>query len=184
LTAQIKTTKNLLQTDLGGAMTLSTVINDTRTAVANDPAAAQVLFSASGTLTGVTAVDMRTGAHAFTVDEPAKLGGGGTAPNPVQFALASLGSCQAITYRFWAEQLGISFDNLTVRVEGDLDICGFFGLNDSVRPGFSAVRVQVSITGPDTPERYQELAAAVDEHCPVLDLFRNPVPVDRTIAVG
>jgi hypothetical protein len=54
----------------------------------------------------------------------------------------------------------------------------------SVRPGFSAVRVQVGITGPETPERYQQLAAAVDEHCPVLDLFRDPVPVDRTITVG
>ena len=94
------------------------------------------------------------------------------------------GSCQAITYRFWAEHLGISLGTLTVRVEGDLDIRGFFGFNDSVRPGFSAVRVQVGITGPETPERYQELAAAVDEHCPVLDLFRNPVPVDRTLAVG
>ena len=165
-------------------MTLSTVINDTRTAVANDPAAAQVLFTAYGPLPGVTEVDMRTGTHTFTVDEPAKLGGGGTAPNPVQYALASLGSCQAITYRFWAEHLGISLDKLTVRVEGDLDIRGFFGFNDSVRPGFSAVRVQVGITGPETPERYQELAAAVDEHCPVLDLFRNPVPVDRTIAAG
>src|SRR5262252_7891993 len=59
-------------------MTLSTVIKDTRTAVANDPAAAQVLFSADGTLTGVTEVDMRTGSHAFTVDEAAKLGGGAT----------------------------------------------------------------------------------------------------------
>ena len=38
-------------------------------------------------------------------------------------------------------------------------------------------------TGPESPERYQQLAAAVDEHCPVLDLFRNPVPVDRTITV-
>ena len=165
-------------------MTLSTVIKDTRTTVANDPAAAHVLFSAYGTLTGVTEVDMRAGTHTFTVGEPAKLGGGGTAPNPVQYALASLGSCQAITYRFWAEHLGIPLDKLTVRVEGDLDIRGFFGFNDSVRPGFSAVRVQVDITGPETPERYQELAAAVDEHCPVLDLFRNPVPVDRTIAVG
>ena len=70
-----------------------------------------------------------------------------------------------------------------MHVEGDLDIRGFFGFNDGVRPGFSAVRVQVGITGPETPERYQELAAAVDEHCPVLDLFRNAVPVDRTIAV-
>src|ERR1039457_1221657 len=86
------------------------------------------------------------------------------------------------TYRFWAEQLGIEFDTLTVQVEGDLDIRGFFGFDDSVRPGFSAVRVEVTVTGPETPERYRELAAAVDQHCPVLDLFANPVPVTRTLA--
>jgi uncharacterized OsmC-like protein len=163
---------------------LGTVIADTRKAVAEDPAAAQALFSTHGTLTGITEVDVRTGSHTFTVDEPPALGGGGTAPNPVEYALASLGSCQAITYRFWAEHLGVSLDTLTVRVEGDLDIRGFFGFDDNVRPGFTAVRVAVSVTGPETAQRYQELAAAVDEHCPVLDLFRNPVPVDRTITAG
>jgi hypothetical protein len=30
-------------------------------------------------------------------------------------------------------------------------------------------------------ERYAELANSVDEHCPVLDLFKNPVPVTRVI---
>ena len=33
------------------------------------------------------------------------------------------------------------------------------------------------MAGPESEERYAELAAAVDKHCPVLDLFRNPVPV-------
>ena len=163
---------------------LGTVIANTRKAVAEDPAAAQALFSTHGTLTGITEVDVRTGSHTFTVDAPPALGGGGTAPNPVEYALASLGSCQAITYRFWAEHLGVSLDTLTVRVEGDLDIRGFFGFDDNVRPGFTAVRVAVSVTGPETAHRDQELATAVDEHCPVLDLFRNPVPVDRTITVG
>jgi uncharacterized OsmC-like protein len=165
-------------------MSISAVIADTRTAVSGNPAAGQVLFSTDGTLTGITEVEVSTGTHTFTVDEPPALGGGGTAPNPVEYALASLGSCQAITYRFWAEQLGISLGTLTVRVEGDLDIRGFLGFDDRVRPGFSAVRIQVSITGPEIPERYQELAAAVDEHCPVLDLFRNPVPTARTITAG
>ena len=163
-------------------MSLSTLIADTRKAVAEDPANAQALFAAQGTLVGVTEVDVRTGAHTFTVDEPPALGGADAAANPVQYALASLGSCQAITYRFWAEQLGIAFDTLSVRVEGDLDIRGFFGFDDTVRPGFSAIRVEVTVNGPESPERYRELAVAVDEHCPVLDLFKNPVSVTRTLA--
>ena len=165
-------------------MSLTTLIADTRKAVADDPAKAQAVFAAQGTLVGVTEVDIRTGAHTFKVDEPPALGGANVAANPVQFALASLGSCQAITYRFWAEQLGIAFDSLSVRVEGDLDIHGFFGFDDAVRPGFSAIRVEVTVTGPESPGRYQELAAAVDAHCPVLDLFKNPVPVTRALAVS
>jgi hypothetical protein len=51
------------------AMTLSTVIADTRTTVTEDPATAKVLFSAHGELTGVTEVEVRTPAHSFTVDE-------------------------------------------------------------------------------------------------------------------
>jgi uncharacterized OsmC-like protein len=165
-------------------MSVVSLIADTRKAVADDPANAQALFSAQGTLVGVTEVDIRTGAHTFTVDEPPALGGADVAANPVQYALASLGSCQAITYRFWAAQLGISFDTLTVRVEGDLDIRGFFGFDDTVRPGFTAVRVELIVAGPESAERYAELAAAVDEHCPVLDLFKNPVPVTRAIATA
>jgi uncharacterized OsmC-like protein len=162
-------------------MSLTALIADTRKAVTDDPSAAQALFSAQGTLVGITEVDVRTGVHIFKVDEPPALGGADVAANPVQLALASLGSCQAITYRFWAEQLGIAFDSLTVRVEGDLDIRGFFGFDDTVRPGFTAVRVHVTVSGPETAERYQQLATAVDDHCPVLDLFKNPVPVTRSV---
>jgi len=165
-------------------MSIDSLIAATRTAVADDPANAQALFSAEGTLVGITEVDIRTGAHTFKVDEPPALGGADVAANPVQYALASLGSCQAITYRFWAAQLGISFDKLTVRLEGDLDIRGFFGFDDTVRPGFTAIRVEVTVTGQESDERYAELAAAVDEHCPVLDLFKNPVPVTRTITAA
>src|ERR1700720_1027167 len=135
-------------------MSLDTLIADTRKAIADDAANAHAVFTAQGTLVGVTEVDVRTGAHTFKVDEPPALGGADVAANPVQYALASLGSCQAITYQFWAEQLGIGFDTLSVRVEGDLDIRGFFGFDDRVRPGFSAVRVEVTVTGPESPERY------------------------------
>jgi uncharacterized OsmC-like protein len=74
------------------------------------------------------------------VDEPPALGGADSAANPVQYALASLGSCQAITYRFWAEQLGIAVDSVSVRAEGDLDLRGFFGVDETVRPEPHPVR--------------------------------------------
>ena len=131
-------------------MPLETFIADTRKAVDADAAKAHVVFAAEGTLVGVTEVDIRTGRHTFKVDEPRSLGGGNVAANPMQYALAALGSCQAITYRVWAAQLGMELDSVTVRVEGDLDIRGLVGM-DQVRPGFSAVRVEVSVTGPETP---------------------------------
>ena len=165
-------------------MSLATLIANTRKVLASDAAKGHVVFAAQGTLVGVTEVDIKTGAHTFKVDEPPALGGADAAANPVQYALAALGSCQAITYRVWAAQLGIELDSVSVRVEGDLDLHGFFGLDDTVRPGFTAVRVEVAVTGPESAERYAELAAAVDEHCPVLDLFKNPVPVSRELAAG
>jgi putative redox protein len=60
---------------------------------------------------------------------------------------------------------------------------GFFGFDDRVRPGFTAVRLKVTPIGPEPAARYQQLAEAVDAHCPVLDLFSNATPVQRTIAV-
>ncbi len=95
--------------------------------------------------------------------------------------MAGLLSCQVVTYRFWAAKLGIPFDEIAVDVEGDLDVRGFFGLDDAVRPGFGDIRLVVTLDGPEPPERYRELAAAVDEHCPVLDLFRNPTAVRTSV---
>ena len=95
--------------------------------------------------------------------------------------MAALGSCQAITYRVWAAQLGINLDKVEISIDGDIDLRGFFGIDDGVRAGFNSVRINVSLGGPEPSARYEELAAAVDAHCPVLDLFRNPVPVERKL---
>jgi hypothetical protein len=64
-------------------VSLSTLIADTRKAVDDDAANAQAVFSAQGTLVGITEVDIRTGTHSFKVDEPPALGGADVAANPV-----------------------------------------------------------------------------------------------------
>ena len=42
----------------------------------------------------------------------------------------------------------------------------------------------MTVAGPESEERYADLAATVDERCPVLDLFRNPVPVSRELVTS
>ena len=160
---------------------LGAIITATAGAVAGDPGLAGVQFRASGTGTGWVATDLTSRQHAYVVDEPASLGGDDSAANPVEVALGALISCQVVTYRFWAARLGVRLDDVEISAAGDLDVRGFFGLDD-VRPGFGDVRLEVRLSGPETAERYAELHAAVDAHCPVLDLFSNPTPVRTTLA--
>jgi uncharacterized OsmC-like protein len=135
----------------------------------------------SGSLTGPTEVALRAGRHAITIDEPPALGGADAGASPVELALAAIASCHAIACRVWAAKLGIALDDVEVRAEGDLDLRGFLGLDDDVRPGFTDVRVTVAPSGPEPAERYRELADAVERHCPVLDLFANATPVTATL---
>jgi uncharacterized OsmC-like protein len=163
-------------------MSFTDLVNATKTALSSDPAQAQVKFEAQHDLVGPCEVTVTVGSgHKFTVDEPEALGGGNLAANPVEYALAALGSCQAITYRVWAAQLGIKLNKVEIGIDGDIDLRGFFGIDDRIRAGFNAVRIRVSLSGPEEAARYEELAAAVDSHCPVLDLFRNRVPVERKL---
>lgn len=171
----------------GSPSHLGRVVAVNRDAVAADPVNGQVVFRASATAHDAVASTVGLGAYRVEVDEPPALGGEGKAPNPVEYYLASLLSCQVVTWRIWAEKLGILIDEITAHAEGDLDVRGFFGFDpesgESVRPGFSEVRLVVNVTGPETLERYRELQEAVDAHCPILDLTRNATPVTTSVAI-
>ena len=164
--------------------TLKLVLDGLTEAIAADESVAAASFDAHATLVGVTEVDVTTGHHSFKVDEPEALGGTDLAANPVQLVLASLGACQAITYQVWAAKLGIAIDGVEARVEGDIDLRGFFGIDESIRPGFTRIRLFVTLRGPESQERYAQLVDAVNIHCPVLDVVANPVPIEREVKIA
>lgn len=163
----------------------ATRLTDAGTAWANRISAnvnsAQLRYTVSGVGEGSVASRITAGKQVFFVDEPAALAGDDIAASPVEYALGALISCQIVVYRLYAQNLGIRVDSISAEAEGDLDVQGLFGVDASVRPGFSAVRLTVRVTGPESDERYAELHAAVDAHCPVLDLFANPTPVTVTL---
>lgn len=169
---------------LSSAQQLAHVVTATEAAAKAKPEITQIGYEAVTALVAgtTTEVNIFTGGHAFTIDEPAILAGTNRGASPVEHLLASLGSCQVITYQVWAAKLGIALEDVEVRVTGKLDVNGFFGFDPDTRPGFQAIDVAVRITGPESDERYAELTKFVDEHCPVLDVLTAGVPVGSTFS--
>jgi putative redox protein len=129
----------------------------------------------------------RTEAHIrqfdLTVDEPASLGGSDQGPTPVELVLAAFGTCQEIVYATYARVLGIPVESVSVRVEGLLDARGLFGVAD-VPVGFQQVSFAVDVQSPAPPAEIARLVSAVNTHCPVLDILRQPVPVAGSYALN
>src|SRR5690554_6094746 len=130
--------------------------------IAADPSSALLTYRVDGFGAGSVASSITAGKHTFVVDEPAALAGDDVAASPVEFALGALISCQIVVYRLYAHALGIEVDDIEVKAEGDLDARRLFGIDETVRPGFTDVRLAITIRGPETDARYQELRAVVD----------------------
>lgn len=156
---------------------LKTLILETQEAFRSDPASARARFASTSALGEGLRSEVRLRDHALVVDEPEQLGGTDTGPNPVELVLAALGTCQEITYRAYATALGIPLDEVRVELEGDIDLRGFFAVDESVRPGYEAIRGTVHIVSEAAPEEIEALRQAVNGHCPVLDILTKPVPV-------
>ncbi|WP_353114276.1 OsmC family protein [Microbacterium sp.] len=150
--------------------------------IAADAGNARLTYRVTGHGVGSVGTEIRAGKHRFLVDEPAALAGDDAAASPVEYALGALVSCQVVVFRLYAQALGLTIDDISITAEGDLDVRKLFGIDESGRAGFHDVRVRVDVTGPHTAEEYEKLRAVVEEHCPVLDLFANPVPTSGALA--
>jgi putative redox protein len=160
------------------------VFSDTQQAFGTDPAQARAVFQASSRLGDGVNSNVAVRQFNVGVDEPPGLGGQDTAPNPVEYILVALGSCQEITYRLYADALGIPLDGVSVQLSGTIDLRGFFNVDDSVRSGFQGIEAEVVIDSPASAADIARLKETVDRHCPVLDILRNPTPVNLKLRAG
>ena len=53
---------------------------------------------------------------------------------------------------------GIKLEKVESKLEGDLDLRGFFGISDKVRPGYQEIRINFKVkTDPENLEALKEL---------------------------
>lgn len=144
----------------------------------------EIAFSVSCETRGGTAVAVQLGKHSVPADEPKFLGGGGTAPTPVGYLIAALGSCVAIGLSYWSDLLDIPFESAQVVVEGGINPAGAYALRDGVTSSFTDLRVDIRISGSETSDRYEALVAKTQSYSPLLETLSSPidVPMELTVA--
>lgn len=110
-------------------------------------------------------------------DEPAVLLGGNSGPNAVEALLHALASCLSVGFIYHAAARGLRVEALEISLEGDMDLRGFLGLSESVRPGYEDIRLTYHVKSDAPREALDALCEQVQKTSPVLDMIRHPVPV-------
>ncbi|XVH32028.1 OsmC family protein [Haloferacaceae archaeon DSL9] len=169
-------------------------LNTAIEAITEEPAAGQFRFRAetewTDALRCVTSIDdfdqagERIRTQEFTVegDEPEEILGERTAPNAVELLLAALGSCLSVGYAANAAAMGIELDELRFEMEGDVDLRGFLGISEDVRPGYHSVTCTAYVDADASAEELAELRDRVEATSPLMDIIANAVPVETSLA--
>ena len=103
--------------------------------------------------------------------------GEGAAANPVEYVLHALAGCLTTTMVYHAAARGIEVESVTSELQGDLDLRGFLGLDDTVRKGFSAVRVKMQVKSDADVETLMSLT----QYSPVYDIVSKSLPVEISV---
>lgn len=116
----------------------------------------------------------------LNADQPAFLGGGNSAPNPVEHLLHALDSCLTTTLVYHASVQGIALESVDTQSEGEMNARGFFGISDEVNKGYERIKVTMRVKSDASGETLTELAM----YSPVYEMVSKAVPVEFTLLKG
>lgn len=108
-------------------------------------------------------------------DHPEGLLGQNTGPSAVETLIAATAACISGGWATFGAAMNIPVEYLRVELEGDLDLQGFMGLGQNVRPGLERIHGKIYVKSSATDEQLQQLKETAESHSPVVDSLRVPV---------
>lgn len=121
--------------------------------------------------------------HVIKADEPEELLGSNEAANPQELLMAALNACMTVGYVAGASKRGIALSKLEIETSGTLDLRGFFGLSDTVPPGYPSLQYVVRIAGDGTPKQFAEIHAEVQATSPNYDNLARAIRMETRLEV-
>ena len=111
-------------------------------------------------------------------DFPNQLSGEGRGPTVCEGCMGSLAACLTQTIVAHATFRGIHIDSIDIDVEGDVDLRGFTGIYNDVRPGAQQFRVNMNIKSSNaSKEQINELYEIGKRFSPAFDTLTNGTSV-------
>lgn len=111
-------------------------------------------------------------------DFPDQLSGEGRGPTVCESCMGSLAACLTQTIVAHATSRGIQIDSIDIDVEGDVDLRGFTGISNDVRPGAQQFRVNMNIKSSNAlKEQINELREIGKRFSPAFDTLTNGTSV-------
>jgi uncharacterized OsmC-like protein len=121
--------------------------------------------------------DSRKEPFEFTNGEPPVLLGDNEGANPVEFLLHAMAGCATTTLVLHAAARGITIRHLSTKLEGEIDMRGMLGLDESVSPGYEQIRILMKIEADCSDEMLEDLLDVARTQSPVCNTVCRPVPV-------
>lgn len=141
----------------------------------NDPHAARITLSATGSLGDGITCSVDTGRAIAEAGLHPLTGGDGTALCSGDMLLEALAACAGVTLRAVATSLGIDVKGGTVHAEGELDFRGTLAVDREAPVGFDSIRVTFDLDTDASPEDVATLIRLTERFCVVgQTLERSP----------
>ena len=149
-----------------------------------DPAAALITLSASGSLGEGVSCSVNTGRAIAEAGLHPATGGDGTQLCSGDMLLEALAACAGVTLRSVATSLEIPLAGGTVTAEGDLDFRGTLAVDREAPVGFAAIRLRFDLRTSADDEQLDTLIRLTERYCVVLQTITSApqVSVSRTRA--
>lgn len=119
------------------------------------------------------------GGSLLQADMAPPFGGGGLAPDPLQYMLFGLAACYTATVVMIASMEGVELGEVKAVAENSVDVSRTLGLGD--KPLVERVSVRVTVSAPVDDARLARWAKAAREGCPFAFTIANAVPLETLV---